>query len=353
MGAKAPSQAPIVVLIVVLIVALAWIGIQPVRAMDLYVGEAVQTAGTDDRALVSAALNQVLVRLTGRVDENLVAELQIQPAAAERLLLGRQFRNVEVPLDEDTIESQRRLRAEFDPDGVNRLLDGAGLPRWGSERPQVLLWVVVDDGESADFVVDDPVIDFTLDQAAFRYGLDLLTPLLDARDVTEVQPGDVRGGFVDAAVPAARRYRADVVVMADLRAGENFWTGRWVWRLGDADRGFERSAASRAEVLDMGIARIAGALASRFATVASDTAGQYRVEVSGIDTPVQYAEVLAYLESLSLVRRVRVEAARADTVEFELSVGASGLEDVIAMGELLTFDRHDVQTGTLHYRLAW
>ena len=109
----------------------------PVAAQQqLYVGEAVVA---DDRSGARApildALNQVLVRLTGRVGEDVVASLGLDSDQASALALGRQFKRVEVPAAGGGMAEQRRLSVDFDPSSVDRLIDEAGLLRWGSERP--------------------------------------------------------------------------------------------------------------------------------------------------------------------------------------------------------------------------
>lgn len=326
-------------------------GEQP--AEHLYHGEVrlsdTGQAGPED---LRRALNQVLVRLTGRVGEDVVADAGIAAATAESLSLGREYRRVSVPVADGEERGEDRLRVTFDPDGVNRLLREAELPRWGSERPAVLMWLVEESGGSAEFAAGDPVLDHALDEAAFRYGLQILRPLMDASDVTEVRLSDVRGGFVDAATGAAQRYGAELVVMATLVEGPDYWTGRWVWRMGGRDHGFERSAATRTEALDVGLGRIAAAMAARFAMSPDAQPESRRLRVTGLDNSAQYAEVLAYLSGLSRMRQVRVHSASDSTVVFDLVTEAAGLEERIALGDLLEFRRRDPNTGELSYRIA-
>lgn len=306
-------------------------------------------AGSEE---LQRALNQVLVRLTGRVGEDVVAAAGIPPGTAESLSLGREFRQVEVPTEAGEVRTEDRLRVVFDPDGINRLLRDAGLPRWGTERPAVLMWLVTETDAGADFAAGNPLLEHALDNASFRYGLQILRPMMDASDVAEVRVSDVRGGFVDAATAAARRYGADLVVMATLEQRDDFWTGRWVWRMGGRDQGFERSTASAAEAVDAGLGRIAGALAARFALSPEARPESRRLRISGVRNPAQYAEVLAYLSGLSRMQEVRVLSAAGDTLVFELVTDAAGLEDRIGLGDLLEFQRHDPNTGELSYRLS-
>jgi hypothetical protein len=333
--------------------ALLLVGASGAAAEDeLYVGEAVVQPGiADARATILDALNQVLVRLTGRVGEDLVERMELSEADAEALALGTQFRREQVPRRSGPALERRLLRVDFDPGSVDRLLEQAGLPRWGRERPAFLFWIVTDTGSGADYLQRDPVLADAVDRLSFRYGIELTRPILDASDRLEVTPADVRGGFTGTAEPASVRYGADGVIMLDLRPMQSFWTGRWSWRIGDDESAFQRSGADPEEVLALGLGRITEALASRFA-VRQTGSGEQRLVVSGIDSAAQYLEVARFLEALTGVDRVRLSQARADTVTFDLRVSTDGLRQRIALTGPLEFVRHDLAAGTLHYRFV-
>jgi len=326
-------------------------------AEDLYVGEVpAEAVNGDARAPILDALNQVLVRLTGRAGQDLVAELGIAPSRAEALALGRQFRREEFVEDSGAQRARRMLRVDFDPRSVDALLDQAGLPRWGSERPELLLWIVTEEAGGAEYLIDDPVIDRRLREASFGYGIPLTRPILDALDRVEVTPADIRGGFTAAARAAMRRHAAEGIVMLDLRRagppGAEYWTGRWAWRIGDEENAFQRSGATPAEVVDLGLGRIAGALAARFA-VRADARRARRISVSGINSPMHFNEVRRYLQALTGVQSVRVIGARADVLQFEVIADSDGLRQRIELTGPLEFQRHDLATGELFYRFAW
>jgi len=369
------SMVPFFLLAAVLLSPVpAWA--QPADA-TLYTGEVPVVVDAMDGAAgtpLLRALNQVLVRVTGRVGEDLVGELGLDESRAQSLALATQFRDVEAPVarpasDSDSRDRRsqadrramtdtmvetvavRHLRVEFDPIAIDRLLDEASLPRWGRERPEMLLWMAGDGPDGAAYLDPDPLLGHALDRAEFRYGLPLTRPILDARDRIEVTPSDIRGGFSGAADAARTRYGADGVVLLDLRRNEGYWTGRWVWRLGGEEQSFSRSGATPAEVADLGLARIAGALAARFA-VRPDAPDRRRVVVSGLARPVHYAEVRRFLAGLTGVDDLRVLAAEGDTLTFELVSRADGLQQRIELSGLLRFVRHDIGSRTLYYALA-
>lgn len=323
----------------------------------LYVGEAPVDEAVDNRIDTRTdpllrALNQVLVRVTGRAGQNLVQELAISADRARAMSLGRQFREQQVPTANGQVRMQRWLRIDFDPRAVDALLDQAGLARWGRERPELLVWLAVDDGSRVDYLVDDPRVEAALARASFAYGIRLARPILDAQDRVEVTPSDIRGGFTAVAVPALARYGADGLVLLELRQAGEFWTGRWAWRIGPAEYAFQRSGSDPAEVIDLGFGRIAESLAARFAVRPAALRTQ-RLSIAGLELPVHYAEARRFLEGLTGVEQVRVVAAEGDRVRFELQSSSAELRQRIDLTGPLTFERADLSSGELFYRFAW
>lgn len=319
----------------------------------LHVGEAtVDAAPGDSGDSLLRALNQVLVRVTGRAGQDLVQQLGVSAERARTMTLGRQFREAQVLMADGQVRPERRLRVEFDPRAIDALLDQAGLARWGSERPDLLVWLAIDRGDGVDYLIQDELIDAALARASFEYGIPLARPILDAQDRVEVTPSDIRGGFTAVAMPALSRYGADGLVMLELRQTDDFWTGRWAWRIDESEQAFQRSGVDPGEVIDLGIGRIAESLAARFA-VRPDSVRIQRVSIAGLGLPVHYVEVRRFLEGLTGVEGVRVLGAEGDRVRFELRSASGELRQRIDLTGPLEFERADLSSGELFYRFAW
>jgi hypothetical protein len=335
--------------------------LSPAWALSLYVGEVpVERAGGVTAEQRLAALDEVLSRLTARYDRSLVAQLGITAGDLGALVLSQQLvERARVEPDGDRVEALR-VQVEFDEMAVNELLADNGLPRWGRERPPVLLWIAVEDAQGARFA-DDPRLEYVVREQARRIGLDVLRPLGDALDLAEVTLADVRGGFLGAAGASARRYGADVIAMLDLRAERvatggaeeaRRWSGRWNWRVEGRDAGFSRTAGDPGTLVAAGLERLASALAARYAVVGDeDPPRPWRVRVTGIVDELQYAEVLRHFENLSVVESVRVLGADGRRIDFEVVAGARRIRTYLALGDLLVFERENAD-GMLHFRLA-
>ncbi len=324
-------------------------------ARDLYTGEAVlaEDGRIDNQALLRA-LDEVLVRLTGEVERSPVESLGLGSADVNNLIQTRHtVRRERLEEDGETVQ-ELRARVEFDETAINQLLREQRIPRWGRERPAILLWMAVDDEDGVAFA-DDPWLDSVVNEQARRLGLDIVYPLGDALDMAEVTLPDIRGGFLNSAVAAADRYGTGVIAMLDLRMegglDQPIWSARWSWRVGGQEGGLQHTGLYRDMLVRRGLERLAAAMAGRYAI--RDTEGEGRLRrllVEGIVDDVQFAEVRSYLNDLGIVEDVRIVAARERSLEFELTLSGEGLEQFIEMGGLLVRDG-PADGDVLRYRL--
>lgn len=325
-------------------------------AADLYTGEVPAGDGAGHAGAEMAALDQVLSRLTGFYDESLVKRLGMGAGSVDRLVLTRQLLEREVVLPSGDSEETLYLQLDFDAAAIRRLLSDNQLPRWGRERPLVLLWIAQEDDGAVGMLEDDPRLDYLVAEHARRVGLDIVRPLGDVFDLSEVTAEDVRGGFLASSENAAKRYGADVVAMLDLRQRQSDeddgrWQGRLHWRVGGQELSLRRSDVQRERMIAEGFEKLASSLASRYAVI--DTGGEalhWQVAVSGIVDEVQYAAVVNYLENLSVVHHLQVVSVRGREIVFDLEAG-EGLESYLELGGLLELEQRE-QNRKLFYRLA-
>ena len=171
---------------------------QAARVNDLFQVEVAaggRDAASRDAAL-GEALRQVLVRVTGSTES--LQSPSITPLLKSPSRFAQQFRFREIPQEMVGHEEQLRLWVQFDGVALAREVRKAGLPYWGSERPDVLLWLAIDERGRRYLVSDNSTggVARAVSQAAYRWALPLTLPLMDLEGQRAVQFTDVWGGFV-------------------------------------------------------------------------------------------------------------------------------------------------------------
>lgn len=338
-------------------------------AVDLYTGEvpvADQSVQARDVALRDA-LAQVLVKVTGDPEAPRAPSIAPFLAAAGRYAQQFQYRTRQLPpVDPDldvAPERELMLSARFDPSAVERMLSEAGLPRWGQERPTVLVWLVKEEGRERRLVgLDDPVLADAVQRAASRRGLPVLFPLLDLADQRAVTERELWGGFTEPLARASARYGTETFLLSRIESAGERWQARWTLYDRGRESHFESAGDTPAEALAEGVGHSATLLGQRFAVAATEqAASRVRVAVDGVGDVADYDRVLDYLSGLSLVRRVQPEAAEGDRLSLNvwLDAGLDRLDQAIQLGEVLAPADDAVSAATAtglahhrHYRLG-
>ena len=270
--------------------------------------EAAQTAA------FQAAMKTVLVRVTGR------HSAEEDPALAPLVAVARRYVQQYRPAPDN------QLWVAFDGAAIERWLTQNGQPVWGRERPTTFVWLAVQTGaQSGSIITADDVSELksTVDAAAALRGVPLQWP-----SSADVQRNHLDFATVNPAAPAAaaemgHRLGGEGVLVG--RAGNNTAGASVRWTLLFQDRSSEFSG------LVEGINRTADLYAGLFA--ASGTLAPIDIEVTGIADLRQYANVQAYLESLTFISHVNVLRLSADTVRFRLATrgGAQSLQRALSL----------------------
>ncbi len=112
-------------------------------------------------------------------------------------------------------DEELSLVVSFDENKVNQLFKDANLALWGSLRPQVLLWLIDEQGISRNIVASDAdnIIPSTINDFSIERGLPIVMPLMDLTDNEQVLLSDFWGYFPEQILQASQRYFADTIVV--------------------------------------------------------------------------------------------------------------------------------------------
>ncbi len=290
------------------------------RVTDLYAASGVLPAESESPLAdaFNEALGKVLVKVTGRRDAaapDYLVTLFPDPAQ-----LVQQYRR----------EDRETIWARFDRNAIKRVLDGAGQPVWGADRPVILVWLALDAGRGrrsilrAESAADalpirtDEALTFDMEQldeariviveAAEARGMPVLLPLVDAEDLSRLSFAELWGDFGDPVMAASARYGADAVLIGRAR-GQRV---RWTLLQGDERIDWQGSLAD-------GPNATADWLGGRLATYA-DSAGKIRLSVAGVNSLEDYGVLTSYLNSIAVVESFEVSRVNGDHIEFEVTV---------------------------------
>jgi hypothetical protein len=142
--------------------------------------------------------------------------------------------------------------------------------------------------------------------------------------------------------PLTARYGNDTQLLGRVYRTGAGWTADWVLSSGGTELSrWSVSDPSPQRVIASGADGAADALARRDA-VAIDVGepGTVLVEVAGLDGAQDYTRAMGYLQTLAVVRGVRVVSADSDSLklELDLAVGPEGFERFISGGGVLGRD---------------
>jgi hypothetical protein len=289
--------------------------------------EAAQTAA------FQTAMKIVLVRVTGR------RSAEDDPAVAP--LVGNARRYVQ----QYRGAPDGQVWVSFDGPAIERWLTQNGQPLWGHERPATFVWLTAQTGPQSGTVIvagDTSELKSAIDAAAALRGVPLLWP-----SAADLQNNHLDYPAVSTATPSTLaeigRRSGGVGILIGKANGTSAAAGvRWTHLF--QDRSSEYSGALE------GVNRTADLYAGLFA--ASGNLAPIDIEVTGVGDLREYANVQAYLESLTFISHVSVATLTGDAVRFRLATrgGAESLQRTLSLnGRLQPIAAGN--DGTLRFQL--
>lgn len=315
----------------------------------------VAVAGRDEAARAQAfrrGLEQVLRRVV-RTEDLGSAAMRTVLAKPEACVL--QFEYTGGYRDGNPV-----LSVDFDPDRVRQLLHKQGIDVWGSERPEVLAWISLEDSQPPRILNPEamPDLDRLLQELAADAGLPLILPLGDLEDEQSLNPGDIATGNVGRILGASARYETPAILAGRLtrKAGGGFQAD---WRLyrGQREEVWQIQAGDLRGALNSGLAGVHARLAGQLIPPRTGGTASLELRVVGIASLDDSNRVAAYLGKLTPVTKVELLSVGAEDASFRLGVrgGRAMLEDTLAAGKLLrpaTDEAIEPDAPRLTYRLA-
>jgi len=290
----------------------AWAG----RTVKVY---EVGVKGGQSPAALQDAMREALVRATGR------RESADDPAFTALIAEAQNYVKGYAP------GPHGQSQVIFDDVAVERAIVAAGRSVWDANRPFTLIVLYPSLSRTAEDAARAE-----LDQTAIARGLPVtLVPL---------SPVDSAGNDLgrDALMEMAQRYGGDAVLVGRSDGGTANGQIRWTLNTSFSSESWSGPLASG---IDGAVDTLAPPQGGSLAQIDSNA----RVEIDGVATLADYANVQRLLESVPGVRRAGVAEANGNVVMFDVLARGGG----DAISHALTGSAHLVRSDASSARLAY
>ncbi|WP_281561538.1 DUF2066 domain-containing protein [Thalassomonas sp. RHCl1] len=334
--------------------------IQAVEVKDLYQAKVPvnsQAKAERNRAL-KQALRSVIVKVSGQ--EAAVDNDVVKQAVAKHQQYLSQYtyeRLVSYPTKNGPVKNKLVLQATFDEHKINALFQQAQLSLWGNLRPQVLLWLVEEQGLERSILSSSsrsPLPGIATDYARQR-GLPVIMPLMDLTDASQVQTSDIWGRFAEPVRAASERYYPEAIVVIRVSNSsllpqipqsedeqdcilcqENNLVLDWSLLTDKQVFGQRRQSNNAGQLIEQALAEITQTIYQGYAQSPSMD-NELLLDVANVDSLQTYMAVSQFLEKLSSVQSVRLVSARGTNRRFSLSLlgGKQALLASLKLNKLL------------------
>jgi hypothetical protein len=270
--------------------------------------EAAQTAA------FQTAMRIVLVRVTGRYSAE--DDPTLAPLIANARRYVQQYRGA----------PDSQVWVSFDGPAIERWLTQNGLPLWGHERPMTFVWLTAQTGAQSGVVItadDASELKMAIDAAAGLRGLPLLWPSAAEVQRNHLDYAGVNGTAPSALADIGRRLGGEGILIGRAAGTGATANVRWTHL-------FQGRSSEFSGTLE-GVNHTADLYAGLFA--ASGNLVPVDIEVTGVGDLREYANLQTYLESLTFISHVSVEALTGDTIKFRLATrgGTESLQRTLSL----------------------
>lgn len=351
----------IIFLLFVIVAFLPFKSLEAVEVKGLYQASiAIESQNSQDRArALKKALAAVMLKVGGKksVLDNQVIKQSLKNYGAYLSQYRYQVKPLQAA-DKSSKDKQLFLLASFNEEKINQLFQQANLPLWGSLRPQILLWLIDEQGLTRTIMsnASESNLPVLVNKFSTQRGLPILMPLMDLTDANSVAISDVWGRFQQPIISASKRYFAEAIIVMRI-SNSSLVTMASESELGatnmlePADCGLlceQAQANEQPYVLDWSLIDVSTAQGQQqfsqqyqgddpqvllqkgldditeliYQRYALSTTNQNNlvIEVANVDSLATYVEVFDFLTNLSSVNAVTLLSAKGEVRRFNLDL---------------------------------
>ncbi|MDQ7072916.1 MAG: DUF2066 domain-containing protein [Gammaproteobacteria bacterium] len=314
----------------------------------------VSSQSAEERAqLAPKALKRVLLKVVGDSQRLNSTDLTTLLDQADQFIEQYQYHRMNTISDDLTQPDILELQFTFNEQELNQAIKQIGLPIWGKSRPEILLWVVVDNvGERMIINEDSHIISIAnaLKHTFKERGVFVIMPLMDLHDQLNINAADLWAGFSEPIINASQRYDAQVIVVARVSLNSQGMM-HIKWQSINTDKQ-EQWLSSGANALTTGLAELADRTARSYTQDTDDhNAQRYVLQISNVKGYGDYIRIKKYLSNLITISNVELAQLTSNSVEINivLSSNISTLNRTLAIDRVLEEEKYQPQSNNIMY----
>lgn len=317
---------------------------------------------TVDPQVARQALEQVLVKVTGRRDVLNFPRLQSLLSDPLPLILKYSYEATNTPVNEEQGHQvlAQRLVVVFSQGLLDKRLRELDARPLGNNRPGVLVWLAEEKGGSREYLglEDDPVVLNELRATAADRGLPVYRPLLDIEDETALPVSDSWGFFTDSILKASERYQPDSILVGRIYTQSGQSKTQWLLLWGGEATQFNGEGRTLREQMNSTVNNVADKLFADFVrpSVSTNEDG-IMVEIAGVSNLADYFQITRFLEDLPAINGIILQSLDADRLVLRIKVAGNTqqLQRAISLSprlvpEKMLDDTAGAAASSLHYR---
>ena len=250
-------------------------------------------------------LGKVLVKVTGDSQ----AMTNVAFSNPERYVTEFGYVSYRDPQTPEAAASGTGMSLSYAASAIDRLLLKYQLQVWPSDRPGLLVWMVVDGAGGKSFVTQEnmPAAVSSLKLLMEDRGAPLILPLLDLQDTRNVSENDVWNLNLSKLASAAERYKTNAwLAIRFYQSSSGQWRAARLLNLNGEDDLQNVVANTLPTLINKIIPEAVDNLASHYAYVPNTDTEEVMLHLENINDYQNFNQAIGYLESLEVVRRLTV-----------------------------------------------
>lgn len=319
-------KTPWLVVVSVLLIGLMHNMVSAAIIDDLYDAKVavVDQSEASQNAAIKQALKQVFIKVSG--SQELLKQAHISKSLAKASTLIRLYTY-------ERIQNQLYLVVNFDEDKVQTAIRTAGFPVWDKRRPDTILWLAIEPArQDKQLLNNETQADLVkrLKEQAQKRGIKIVLPVWDLNDIQMVDVYDIWGGFIQKISIASERYDSNSMLSAriymaakkDGSAGQQ-WQSDWTLKDNGQVSSGQLQTSESEQLVDGLIDMLASQLAEKYAISQQNrplNAVKTQIVITNINSIARYAEVLKFLNGLSVVSNAILLEQQGSRATFELDL---------------------------------